>query len=212
MRQAPGPRVSRIVDIAVIGTGNIGATLARHWSRAGHRLHLGSRDADDAGTRELAEEVGASLGTPAEAAARGEVVTLAIPGSVVTDTVRELADELAGKTIVVPANQMSGGSGNIAREVDELVPGVSVIRAFNTLPFELIAAGTLDGEQLDMFYAATEDADPVSAELISACGLRPIRVGGIEQAGLLDDLFALWAALAFAGGRGRRIAFGLRGA
>lgn len=199
------------MEIAIIGTGNIGATLARHWSAAGHRLHLGSRDTGDENARALAEEVSASLATPAEAAAQGEVVTLAIPGAVVADTVRELADTLGGKIIVVPANQMGGG-GNVAREVADLASGARVIRAFNTLPFELIAAGTLEGEQLDMLYAASGEADDVAAELISACGLRPIRVGGIEQAGLLDGLFALWAALAFGGGRGRRIAFALRGA
>jgi len=200
------------VDVAIIGTGNIAGTLARHWSEAGHRVLLGSRDPADEGARALAEEVSASLGTPAEAAARGEIVTLAIPGGAVADTVRELTDELAGKTIVVPANQMGGGSGNIAGEVAQLVPGARVIRAFNTLPFELIAAGELGGEQLDMFYSGSEEADEVAEELISACGLRPVRIGGIEQAALLDGLFALWAALAFAGGRGRRIAFALRGA
>ncbi len=200
------------MEIAIIGTGNIGATLARHWARAGHRLHLGSRDPGDAGARELADEVSASLSTPAAAAAQGEVVTLAIPGDAIADTVRELAGELEAKTIVVPANQIGRGDSDFAGEVLELVPGAGVIRAFNTLPFELIAAGTLDGERLDMLYAASDDADALAAELISACGLRPIRVGGIEQAPLLDGMFALWAALAFGGGRGRRIAFALRGA
>lgn len=200
------------MEITVIGTGNIAGTLARHWSAAGHRLHFGSRDPDDRGARELAEEVSASLGTPAEAVSRGEVVALAIPGGAVAETVRELAGELAGKTIVVPANQMGVRGSNLAGEVHELVPAAGVVRAFNTLPFELIAAATLDGEQLDMFYAASDDADAVAAELISACGLRPIRVGGIEQAPLLDELFALWAALAFGGGHGRGIAFALRGA
>jgi predicted dinucleotide-binding enzyme len=200
------------VDITVIGTGNIAATLARHWSVAGHTLHLGSRDPNDPGARQLAEEVSASLDEPAAAVAPGEVVALAIPGGAVAETVRGLATELAGKTIVVPANQMGARGSNIAGEVHELVPSSHVVRAFNTLPYELIAEGRLDGEQLDMFYAASEEADAIASDLISACGLRPIRVGGIEQAPLLDELFALWAALAFGGGHGRGIAFALRGA
>lgn len=200
------------MEIAVIGSGNIGSTLARHWSAAGHGVHLGVRDVTDSSVRELAGEVSASVSTPDDAAARSEVVAFAIPGGVLAEAVRGLAAELEGNTIVVPANRMGGDKGNLAREVADLVPGTAVIRAFNTLPFELIAAGSLDGEQLDMFYAASENGDGVATELISACGLRPISIGGIEQAGLLDDLFALWAALAFGGGRGRRIAFALRGA
>ena len=60
--QAP----SATLAIGVIGAGNIGATLARLWVRAGHRVMLSSRHPEQ--LRGLAGELGplASVGTPAE--------------------------------------------------------------------------------------------------------------------------------------------------
>ncbi len=43
--------------------------------------------------------------------------------------------------------------------------------------------------------------------LISGVGLRPVRVGGLDQLGLVDMLAGLWFALAFGQGHGRRLAF-----
>ena len=68
--QAP----SGTVSIGIIGAGNIGGTLARLWTRAGHRVMLSSRHPNR--LRGLAAELGplASVGTPAEAAAFGDAV------------------------------------------------------------------------------------------------------------------------------------------
>jgi len=33
-------------SIAIIGTGQVGGTLARSWAQKGHRIHLGVRNAD----------------------------------------------------------------------------------------------------------------------------------------------------------------------
>jgi predicted dinucleotide-binding enzyme len=201
----------RRVEITIIGTGNIGSALARHWDAAGHGLHLGSRDPEDEQVQQLAAEVGADVSQPAVATARGEVVVLAVPGAVVVPAVHELRDQLAGRTLLIPANEMGASTGNMAAAVAEAAPGCEVIRAFNTIPFELIASGQIEGEPVDGFYVSTEDASAVAEQLISECGLRPIRVGGLEQGALLDALFALWVELAFRRGWGRGIAFGLRG-
>lgn len=68
--QAP----SGTVSIGIIGAGNIGGTLARLWTRAGHRVMLSSRHPNR--LRGLAAELGplASVGTPAETAAFGDAV------------------------------------------------------------------------------------------------------------------------------------------
>lgn len=199
------------MDIAIIGTGNIGATLARHWHRAGHTLRLGSRSPSDSQAAELAREVAAEVSDPAAAAAAAQVIALAIPGPAVIPTAQELGAGWRGKTVVVPANHMQGGPGNLAAAVAEAAPGCAVIRAFNTIGFEVLAAAEIDGEQVDMLYACSEGSEPVAEQLISDCGLRPIAVGGLEQARLLDDLFQLWVSIAFGGRRGRGIAFALRG-
>jgi 8-hydroxy-5-deazaflavin:NADPH oxidoreductase len=199
------------MEIAIIGTGNIGGALARHWHAAGHRLHLGARDPSDAKAEALAQEVDARVSGVEESARVADVVALAIPGPVLLETVAQLADGLGGKTVLVPANDMSRSSPNLAQAVAQAAPGARVIRAFNTIAAETLAAGSADGEPVDMFYVAAEDADEVARTLISDCGLRPIRVGDVDKGDLIDDLFALWAALVFGGGHGRGTTFALKG-
>jgi predicted dinucleotide-binding enzyme len=199
------------MQIAIIGAGNIGGALARHWHAAGHELVLGVRDGGDPRATALATDVGATIASPAQAANAAAVIALAIPGDAVVASVEELGGgALAGKTIVVPANDMGAVSGNLARAVADAAPGAHVIRAFNTIAAETLAAGAIGGHPVDMFYVSDEPATATAQELIRACGLRPVRVGGIEQGGLIDALFSTWVALAFGAGFGRGIAFSLQ--
>jgi predicted dinucleotide-binding enzyme len=201
------------MDIAIIGTGNIGSTLARHWAKAGHRIIFGSRNPADAATKPVADEVGATVTSPEEAVSRVEVVVYAIPGTTVLQAMADHTRALAGKTVILPANIMGGGGiANLAQAAHEAAPEAQIIRAFNTLPWELIAAGQIDGQPIDLLYVSSGGPTVELAEqLIQACGLRPIRVGDVEQGYLIDQLFALWVALAFGQRKGRGIAFALRG-
>jgi len=199
------------MEIAIIGTGNVGGALARHWHTAGHRLRLGARDRSDGKAQALAQEVGAQVSGVEDSVRDADIVALAIPGKVLLETVAQLAGVLAGKIVVVPANDMSRSSPNLAQAVAQAAPGAGVIRAFNTIAAETLAAGSVDGDPVDMFYVASEDADEAARRLISDCGLRPIRVGDVDKGDLIDSLFALWVALVFEGGRGRSTAFALKG-
>jgi 8-hydroxy-5-deazaflavin:NADPH oxidoreductase len=193
------------MDIAIIGTGSVGSALARRWHAAGHAVTLGARDPAAGGVAGLAAELGASAGTPAEATGRAEVVVLAVPGGAVAATAASLAAELAGKVVVVPANDMSGAVPDVAGAVAAAAPDARVVRAFNTIPVEAMAAGGVDG-----FYACDDDADEAARTLVADCGLWPVRVGGLDSAALLDGLFRVWAALVFRQGHGRRVAFHLQ--
>src|SRR6185503_20506516 len=67
------------MKIGIIGTGEIGGALARHWGAAGHELLISSRHPEQ--LRALARELGPNVrvGTPREAAAFGEVVLVSVP-------------------------------------------------------------------------------------------------------------------------------------
>jgi NAD(P)-dependent dehydrogenase (short-subunit alcohol dehydrogenase family) len=65
--------------IAVLGAGNIGATLARKWTTAGHQVTLASRSPDAPALRDLAAGVGAHTASHADAVRDAEVVLVALP-------------------------------------------------------------------------------------------------------------------------------------
>jgi 8-hydroxy-5-deazaflavin:NADPH oxidoreductase len=81
----PGP-----MKIGMIGSGNVGSALGRVWARAGHRVMFSSRHLEN--DQRLAAEIGANAraGTPAEAAAFGEVLVFAVPYGALPELGRSL--------------------------------------------------------------------------------------------------------------------------
>jgi predicted dinucleotide-binding enzyme len=65
--------------IGVIGSGNVGSAIGGSWIKSGHEVMFSSRNLDS--DKALADELGgkARAGSPAEAAAFGEAVLIAVP-------------------------------------------------------------------------------------------------------------------------------------
>jgi predicted dinucleotide-binding enzyme len=59
----------------VLGAGNIGATLARQWTAAGHQVAAASRNPDPLALQDLAAGMGAPTATHADRVRDTEVLT-----------------------------------------------------------------------------------------------------------------------------------------
>src|SRR4051794_37229696 len=137
---------------AIIGTGNIGGTLARHLVRGGEPVVLASKD--EANAAALANE----LGELARATSVEEAITEAdaVVFAVWLDTIKELAakdgDLLEGKVVVDPSNPIGvDESGQMTRTLpgDQsagsvfaaiLPTGAHYVKAFGTLGAESLAS------------------------------------------------------------------------
>ena len=138
------------ITIAILGgTGKEGAGLGFRWAHAGHRVILGSREADRAVT--AAADLTALLGgratvegaDNATAAAAATVVVLAVPFSAQQATALSVRDALAGKILIdvtvplVPPKvdrvQLPAGGSAVQRLQDELGPQVRVVSAFQNV-------------------------------------------------------------------------------
>jgi len=197
--------------IAVVGAGKIGGTLGRKWVAAGHEVAFGVRDRQDeravALRAELAEP--ARVTTIAHALAAGDVVLLAVPGRVAAETVAEHGAALDGKAVIDATNNIGAQSVNSVAAIQAAAPRAGVFRAFNCYGWENFADPIYDGVQADLFYAGPDGGAGAAVEqLIRDVGLRPVRIGGSDQAGTTDDLLRVWFALV-KGGRGRNVAFKL---
>ena len=135
------------MKIGIIGSGNIGGTLARLLAGAGHEVVL----ANSRGPESLAglvAEIGpaATASTPAGAAQAGDVVVVAIPFFRYTDLP---AGELAGKVVVDATNYYGGrdgsfpeiesGTAGASELLARALPGAKVVKAFNTIHYRQLA-------------------------------------------------------------------------
>ncbi len=196
--------------IAILGAGNIGGTLGRKWVAAGHRVAFGVTNPDGERAQALRTELGTkvTIGPVADALTGSDVVVMALPGKVMDEVISKFATQLDGKIIVDTANRLGGGPMNSFATFQAHTPHARVSRAFNSLGWENFADPMFDGTQADLFYCGPDgDSREVVEQLIADVGLRPIRVGDVDQVGLVDSVGALWFALVFGQGKGRHLAF-----
>jgi predicted dinucleotide-binding enzyme len=180
-----------VTTIAVIGSGNVGGTLALAWGKAGHHVPATTR------------------ATMLESVAPADVVVFAVPGAAMPEVLAKLGDALADKVVIDASNNVQRTPPSSVDLIIAAAPGARVFRAFNSVGWENMTNPYFGGEQADMLYCGNDDhgAAQLVEQLIADVGFRPIRVGGLEELPTVDGLLQLWFALAVRGGRGRRLAF-----
>jgi len=132
----------------------------------------------------------------------------------VIEVLPQLGLALDGVLVIDAANSVGGaGPLNHHDAVRAAAPNAVYARAFNTLGWENFAEPTIAGEAIDLFWAGADPANTrggaLAERLIADVGLRPVWVGGDDAVATVDNLTALWFALALKQGRGRRLAFRL---
>lgn len=199
------------MNIGIVGAGNIGGSLGRAWAAAGHSVRLGARDPAKPETLALTTGLAGrlTLGTPAEAAAHGEVVVLAVPGGAAAEVIATVSGALDGKIVIDATNNVRGpGPLSAVPEVARAAPGARVYRAFNSIGWENIAQPRYGQLIADLIYCGPQGAARERvAGLIADIGFRPIYVGDLSQLEVVDSLTRLWFALVRGQGYGRRVAF-----
>jgi 8-hydroxy-5-deazaflavin:NADPH oxidoreductase len=187
-------------SISVIGLGNMASALAARALAGGNTVEIIGRD--PAKAKELAAALGSATAGTAGTAPAGDIVILAVPYASAAAVVREYGDALHGKVIIDITNPASpdlqglvtpdGSSG--AQEIAKAAPaGAHVVKAFNTLFSNVLAAGPAEGRPLDVFIAGDDaQAKARVSAFIESMGLRPWDTGelpmarALEYAGLLE--------------------------
>jgi NADPH-dependent F420 reductase len=191
------------VDIAIIGAGNVGRSLAEALVGAGHSVSIASRDTEDA--IRVAEGTGArAAASSVEAAAGAEVIVLAVYFDAVPAIAADIAAVVGDKVVVDVTNRMAVGPNgpeidtttSNAEEIARLFPTARVVKAFNTVFASHQADPIEDGIRLDGFVAGDDAAAKAAVlELVESIGLRPVDVGPLVRARQLEGLAFLNIAL-----------------
>lgn len=188
------------MKIAIMGAGNVGATLARSWAASGHEILISfSRDGEK--LRSLAAEVGGTAGPPAEIAAEADVIVLAVPyGSI--DLVHGALGRLDGRVVIDATNPIGLAVVGSAAEEIAARTGAHVVKAFNTVFASVMAQAPTRHGLATMLYAGDDlPAKQVVATLVRDAGFDPIDAGVLERARELEAYARLVIGIAM-GGRG----------
>jgi predicted dinucleotide-binding enzyme len=152
-------------SISIIGTGNMASALAGRALAGGNAVEIIGRDPTKA--EELAAALGgATVGT-----------TGAAPAGDITNPI---TPDLSG--FLTP--QGTFGAQEIAKDAPA---GAHVVKAFNTVPSDVLAAGSAEGRPLDVFIAGDDAEAKVSVSaFVESLGMRPLDTGPLSMARALE--------------------------
>lgn len=185
--------VKESTSYAIVGTGNIGSALGRLFARAQIDVTIANTRGPES-IRHLTTELGptAHAATIAEALA-ADVIFIAIPFGAV-ETFARTRPDWTGKLIVDTTNSFWTPNvdqlldGRLSSEfVTDAFPGATVVKAFNQLPANVLAAEVPAAHGKRVVFVASNNtaASTIVAELATALGLAPIELGRIDEGGRL---------------------------
>jgi 8-hydroxy-5-deazaflavin:NADPH oxidoreductase len=190
-------------SISIIGLGNMASALAERALAGGNAVEIIGRD--PAKAKELAAALGGATVGPYGTAPAGDIVILAVPYTSAEAVVSEYGDALHGKVIIDITNPVTpdltgfvtpdGSSG--AQEIAKAAPaGAHVVKAFNTVFSNVLAAGPAEDRPLDVFFAGDDaQAKTRVSAFIESLGLRPMDAGPLPMARALENAGLLELAL-----------------
>lgn len=203
--------------IAIIGTGNVGASIAKGLAGKGHDLILGARDPARPDIAQRAATTGAAVARPTEAASGAEIVILALPWAVAEAAVKSLGS-LTGKVVVDCMNPIArtadgmglalGHDTSGGEVVQSWLPEARVVKTLNQVGAEIMADTARLAHTPVMFMAGNDTAAKTAVgQMLSDLGFDPLDAGDITKARLLEPLGMVWINQAILRGKGRHWAF-----
>lgn len=188
------------MKIGVIGSGNIGGNLGKHWAKAGHEVLFTSRHPEELG--QLVKEAGGkskavSLDEAWEANA--DVYLLAVLFKAIDKLSELYAGEYGNKVIIDATNPYPERDGEMAQEVRDSNRNASeytamkfgtakTAKAFNTIYADHLKERAFrESDKLAIPFAAQdEDSKKITQQLIEDIGFDPVYVGGLEDTHIMD--------------------------
>jgi len=207
------------MKIAIMGAGNVGATLGKGWAAKGYEIAFGVRDPKDTKVQEVVKAAGGkarAMGIK-DAAAYGEEVVLATPWPAVKEVIKAAGD-LKGKILIDATNPLKhdlsglaiGHTTSAGEEVSHWATGAKVVKAFNTIGSLHMANPRFGGQSASMFLCGDDAGAKATVSMLAeVLGFEPVDAGPLTQARLLEPLAMLWISMALSYGQGPNIAFKL---
>ncbi len=196
-----------MTKVAILGSGQVGDTLARGFLADGHQVKRGSRDPAKLAAWQQEAGADAQVGTFAEAAAWGELIVLAVKGTAAEACV-DLAGaaNLADKTVIDATNPIAderptGGVLKFFTSLDESLmerliaraPQANFVKAFSCVGNGHMVRPDFGGVRPTMFICGEHaGAKAEVTTLLDGWGWDAEDMGGAAAARAIEPLCMLW--------------------
>jgi predicted dinucleotide-binding enzyme len=195
----------------VIGSGQVGQTLAAGFLKHGHDVTIGTREPAKL-EQWLGQNPAGRLGTFGDAARFGDVVVLAVKGTVAGDALRVAGEgSLAGKTVIDATNPIADAppvngvvqfftnhDESLMERLQRAFAGAQFVKAFNSVGSVHMVNPQFQGGKPTMFICGNYDAAKKTvAGILDQFGWESADMGKAEAARAIEPLCMLWCIPGF---------------
>lgn len=195
------------MKIAVLGSGDVGQTLAKGLVEVGHSVMIGTRNTSkkDLDWAKKLDKSKLKVGSYAEAADFGEVAFLAVAWHASENVLGIVRPELSGKIVIDVTNpivfneddgpQLAIGHTMSAGEmVQQTLVDSHIVKTLNTINFRHMVHPKFDAGTPTMFMCGNNlSAKGKVRDLLFQLGWADVQdIGSIEKSRLLEPLCLLW--------------------
>ena len=203
------------MKVTIIGSGNMAAAFTKQLSAAGHQVRVTGRNIDKV-TELVRQYPGVERIDPAAAAKDADAIIVATPYEAAVDALRSLGD-LDGKVVIDITNPLTpdymgltiGHDTSAAEQIAKAIPGAEVVKGFNTLFAQVLAAGADFGDdrKATVFVASDSDrAKQTAKTLAESLGFETLDAGPLKNARYLEPLAGLNIYFGYGAGLGTTVA------
>lgn len=202
------------MNIAIIGTGNVGGALGTKWAKAGHQIFLGVKDASNFKGKALLRNPNTSVHSIEGAVSSAQVIVLATPAMVAVEVAESLGNT-SGKVIIDTMNIVRGNGPQGFKSTSDAVLAHTathdLAKCFNTTGFNNMTDPNYQEQKVDAFTCGdSEKAKSIASQLALDAGFGACYdVGGNDKFELMEQFAFFWINLAMFQGCGREIGFKL---
>jgi predicted dinucleotide-binding enzyme len=192
------------LKIGVLGSGMVAQTLGAGFLKHGHEVMLGTRDTSklDAWASQNAK---GKRGTFTEAARFGEMVVLAVKGSVALSAIKGVSGDVQGKTVIDTTNPIADAapvngvlpyftthSESLMERLQKEVPGARFVKAFNSVGAAYMVNPHFKDRPTMFICGNDETAKRSVGSLLEQLGWETADMGKVEAARAIEPLCMLW--------------------
>jgi 8-hydroxy-5-deazaflavin:NADPH oxidoreductase len=201
------------MKIGIIGSGIVGQVLANAFYSEGHQVQLGTRNIEK---EEIAkfktENPAVTIGTFAETAQFGELLVLAVGGSVAEDVIKLAGPgNFSGKVVIDATNPIAaappvngvlqfftGPNESLMEKLQVVLPEAKLVKAFSCVGNAFMYKPVFPGGVPTMFIAGNdEEAKKIVTAILTAFGWETEDMGKAEAARAIEPLCILWCLPGF---------------
>ena len=194
------------MKVGILGSGDVAKALGKGFLATGHEVMLGSREADK--VKGWSGDANGKHGTMTEAAAFGDLVVIAVKGTVAVEAVQGVAAGLEGKTVIDATNPIAnappvngilqfftGPNDSLMERLQAAVPAAHFVKAFSCVGNPFMFKPTFPGGPPTMFICGNNDVAKATVRgVLDEFGWDVEDIGKVEGARAIEPLCQLWCA------------------